>query len=613
MYFFLTNRRAADQVAARFSGVQRLLLNKYYVDEAYDATVVQPIKIVSQEVLWKIVDVRVIDGAVNGVGETRRRPGRGAAAPAERIGPHLRRLAAVRRGDDSRLLPLALMHFPILSSLVALPIAGALLLMLVRDEPENEPLVRNIALVVSGLVFAETLLLWSRFDPAIADFQFIERHAWIPAFGISYFVGIDGISLFLLVLTGFLTPLALLGSWESVHRKTRAFCMFVLLLESAMMGVFVSLDLFLFYVFWDAMLIPMYFLIGIWGYDRRIYASIKFLLYTMAGSVLMLLAILGLAYLHSTVQGSYSFDLLKIYELQVPMHLQFWFFVAFALAFAIKVPLFPFHTWLPDAHVEAPTAGSVILAGVLLKMGTYGLLRFAFPIFPDAALFFAPYLGLLAVVGIIYGALVAMVQPDMKKLVAYSSVSHMGFVVLGIAAMNTQGVEGAVYQMLNHGVSTGGLFLIVGMLSDRRHTRLIAEFGGLKKVMPHLVAVFLIVTLSSIGMPPLNGFVGEFLVLLGAFEWNPPLAAAAAIGVILSATYMLWMFQRVNYGPVSNEKNANLPDLGTREWIVIAPIVAAIVLMGVMPNLFLKPIGPSVERLISHMQQNATVRVQAQK
>jgi NADH-quinone oxidoreductase subunit M len=505
------------------------------------------------------------------------------------------------------------MHFPILSSLVALPIAGALLLLLVRDEPEHEPLVRNIALIVSGLVFAETLLLWSRFDPAIADFQFVERHAWIPAFGISYFVGVDGISLFLLVLTGFLTPLALLGSWESVHRKTRAFCMFVLLLESAMMGVFVSLDLFLFYVFWDAMLIPMYFLIGIWGYDRRIYASIKFLLYTMAGSVLMLLAILGLAYLHSTAQGSYSFDLLKIYELQVPMHLQFWFFVAFALAFAIKVPLFPFHTWLPDAHVEAPTAGSVILAGVLLKMGTYGLLRFAFPIFPDAALFFAPYLGLLAVIGIIYGALVAMVQPDMKKLVAYSSVSHMGFVVLGIAAMNTQGVEGAVYQMLNHGVSTGGLFLIVGMLSDRRHTRLIAEFGGLKKVMPHLVAVFLIVTLSSIGMPPLNGFVGEFLVLLGAFEWNPALASAAAIGVILSATYMLWMFQRVNYGPVSNEKNANLPDLGTREWIVIAPIVAAIVLMGVMPNLFLKPIGPSVERLISHMQQNATVRVQAQK
>ncbi len=503
------------------------------------------------------------------------------------------------------------MHFPILTSLVALPVAGALLLLLVRDEPEHEGLVKNIALVVSGLVFAETLLLWSRFDPASAGFQFIERHAWMPAFGVSYFVGVDGISLLLLVLTGFLTPLALLGSWESVHKKTKAFCMFVLLLESAMMGVFVSLDLFLFYVFWDAMLVPMYFLIGIWGYERRIYASFKFILYTMAGSVLMLLAILGLAYLHSTTAGSYSFDLLKISELRVPPHLQFWFFLAFALAFAIKVPLFPFHTWLPDAHVEAPTAGSVILAGVLLKMGTYGLLRFAFPLFPEAALFFAPYLAGLAVIGIIYGALVAMVQPDLKKLVAYSSVSHMGFVVLGIAAMNTQAVEGAVYQMLSHGISTGGLFLIVGMLSDRRHTRLISEFGGLKKVMPHLVAAFLLVTLSSIGLPGLNGFVGEFLILLGAFRWDPRMAALAATGVILSATYMLWMFQRVNYGPVTNEKNAGLADLRPREWVIIVPIIAVIVLMGVLPNLFLRPIGPSVERLVTHMHQSASVRVQA--
>ncbi len=503
------------------------------------------------------------------------------------------------------------MHFPILTSLVFLPVAGALLLLVVRDEPEHEGLVKNIALGVSGLVFAETLLLWSRFDPASADFQFIERHAWMPAFGVSYFVGVDGISLLLLVLTGFLTPLALLGSWASVHKKTKAFCMFVLLLESAMMGVFVSLDLFLFYVFWDAMLVPMYFLIGIWGHERRIYASIKFILYTMAGSVLMLLAILGLAYLHSTTAGSYSFDLLKIAELQVPPHLQFWFFLAFALAFAIKVPLFPFHTWLPDAHVEAPTAGSVILAGVLLKMGTYGLLRFAFPLFPEAALFFAPYLAGLAVIGIIYGALVAMVQPDMKKLVAYSSVSHMGFVVLGIAAMNTQGVEGAVYQMLNHGISTGGLFLIVGMLSDRRHTRLISEFGGLKKVMPHLVAAFLLMTLSSIGLPGLNGFVGEFLILLGVFRWDPRMAALAATGVILSATYMLWMFQRVNYGPVTNEKNAGLADLRPREWAIVVPIIAVIVLMGVLPNLFLRPIGPSVERLVTHMHQSASARVQA--
>jgi NADH-quinone oxidoreductase subunit M len=498
------------------------------------------------------------------------------------------------------------MNFPILTSLVALPVVGALLLLFVRgDEEQSAPVARGIALVVSALVFAETLLLWSRFDAASGDFQFVERHAWIPAFGIDYSVGVDGISLLLLVLTGFLTPLALLASWESVHQKTRTFCIFVLLLESAMIGVFISLDLFLFYVFWDAMLVPMYFLIGIWGYERRIYAAVKFILYTMGGSVLMLLAILGLALLHYSTTGRYSFDLLRLYDLQVPLHLQFWFFLAFALAFAIKVPLFPFHTWLPDAHVEAPTAGSVILAGVLLKMGTYGLVRFAFPLFPDAAVWFAPKLAVLAVIGIVYGALVAMVQPDMKKLVAYSSVSHLGFVVLGIAAMNMQGVQGAVYQMLNHGVSTGGLFLIVGMLSDRRHTRLITEYGGLKKVMPHLVAAFLIVTLSSIGLPGLNGFVGEFLILLGAFRANSAMAAVAATGVILSAVYMLWMFQRVNYGPVTNEKNAALPDLQPREWAVIVPIVAIAVLMGVFPNLFLRPIEPSVAHTLARIQRAA--------
>ena len=502
------------------------------------------------------------------------------------------------------------MQFPILTSLVVLPIAGAACLFLVRDDERHAPLVRNIALVVSALVFADTLLLWSRFNAASGDFQFIERHAWIPTFGISYVVGVDGISLLLLVLTGFLTPLALLGSWESIQRKTRAFCIVVLLLESAMMGVFISLDLFLFYVFWDAMLIPMYFLIGIWGYERRVYAAVKFILYTLGGSVLMLLAILSLASLHNAATGSYSFDLQKIYALQIPPSEQGWLFLAFALAFAIKVPIFPFHTWLPDAHVEAPTAGSVILAGVLLKMGTYGFVRFAFPLFPDAAAQFAPYLAVLAVVGIVYGALVAMVQPDMKKLVAYSSVSHLGFVVLGICAMDTQGVQGAVYQMLSHGVSTGGLFLVVGMLVDRRHTRLISEYGGLKKVMPHLVAAFLILTLASIGLPGLSGFVGEFLILLGVFRWSPPLATVAATGVILSATYMLWMFQRVNYGPVTNEKNTGLRDLSPREWAILVPIIAVAVLMGVMPNLFLRPIEPSVNRMLNQIHAVAPVRVQ---
>jgi NADH-quinone oxidoreductase subunit M len=505
------------------------------------------------------------------------------------------------------------MQFPILTSLVVLPIAGALCLLFVRDDERHAPIVRTIALVISVLVFADTLLLWSRFNAGSGEFQFVERHAWIPAFGISYFVGVDGISLLLLVLTGFLTPLALLASWESIQQKTRAFCIVVLLLESAMMGVFISLDLFLFYVFWDAMLIPMYFLIGIWGYERRVYAAVKFILYTLGGSVLMLLAILALAALHNTVTGSYSFDLLKIYALRISPQQQGWLFLAFALAFAIKVPLFPFHTWLPDAHVEAPTAGSVILAGVLLKMGTYGLVRFAFPLFPDAAAMFAPYLAVLAVIGIVYGALVAMVQPDMKKLVAYSSVSHLGFVVLGICAMDTQGVQGAVYQMLSHGVTTGGLFLVVGMLSDRRHTRLISEYGGLKKVMPHLVGAFLILTLASIGLPGLNGFVGEFLILLGAFRWSPPLAAFAATGVILSATYMLWMFQRVNYGPVTNEKNKGLRDLSPREWAILVPIIAVVVLMGVLPNLFLRPIEPSVNRLLNQVHTVAPLRVQARR
>ncbi len=492
---------------------------------------------------------------------------------------------------------------PLLSLIVALPIAGALLLLVVGNaDGRRDGLVRWVTLATSLAVFALTLALWAGFDQASADYQFVERHPWIPAFGIDYSVGVDGISLMLVVLTGFLTPIALLSSWASVEKKVKEFSIFILALEAAMVGVFVSLDLFLFYIFWDAMLIPMYFLIGVWGYDNRIYAAVKFILYTMAGSVLMLIAILGLAWIHSEATGSYSFDLLKLQTLTLAPRTQFWFFLAFALAFAIKVPLFPFHTWLPDAHVQAPTAGSIVLAGVLLKMGTYGLVRFAFPLFPDAAVYFAPLLALLAVVGIVYGALVAMVQPDMKKLVAYSSVSHLGFVVLGIAAMNVNGWTGAVYQMLAHGVSTGGLFLLVGMLSDRRHTRLISEFGGLKGVMPRLTAVFLLVTLSSIGLPGLNGFVGEFLIMLGAFRYDWRFVAVAGTGVILSAVYMLWMFQRVYYGPVTNPKNERLPDLVPREWFAVAPIVAVAVLMGVLPTLFTRPTAPAVARAVERIQ-----------
>jgi NADH-quinone oxidoreductase subunit M len=486
-----------------------------------------------------------------------------------------------------------------LSFVIFLPLLGALALMLVPNrDGSRDGVVRWTALAASVASFASTLALWAWFDPARADFQFVERLAWIPTFGIDYYIGVDGISLLLIVLTGFLTPLALLSSWESVEKKVKEFSIFILVLETAMIGVFASLDLFLFYVFWDAMLIPMYFLIGIWGYDQRVYAAVKFILYTMAGSVLMLVAIIALAMIHSSTTGTYSFDLLKLYELQIPQATQTWLFLAFAVAFAIKVPLFPFHTWLPDAHVQAPTAGSVILAGVLLKMGTYGLVRFAFPLFPDAAQQFAPWIAGLAVAGIIYGALVAMVQPDMKKLVAYSSVSHLGFVVLGICALNVEGLQGAMYQMLNHGVSTGGLFMIVGMLSDRRHTRLIAEYGGLKHVAPRFVAVFLIITLSSIGMPGLNGFVGEFLTILGAFRWRPEFAVFAATGVILSAVYMLWMFQRVNYGEVTNPKNEKLPDLTPREWAAIGPAVVMAIVMGVVPNVFLTPMEPSVQSLV---------------
>ncbi|HXH25812.1 MAG TPA: NADH-quinone oxidoreductase subunit M [Vicinamibacterales bacterium] len=492
-----------------------------------------------------------------------------------------------------------------------LPLAGAVLLLLIPNaDGRRDRLIRWLALACAIAVFGVTLAVWARFDAASADFQLVERAPWIPAFGIDYYVGVDGISLLLVVLTGFLTPIALLSSWEGVERKVKEFSVFMLALEAAMIGVFISLDLFLFYVFWDAMLVPMYFLIGIWGYDQRIYAAVKFMLYTMAGSVLMLVAILALAYLHREATGSYSFDLVRLSMLDIAPETARWLFLAFTVAFAIKVPLFPFHTWLPDAHVQAPTAGSVILAGVLLKMGTYGLIRFSFPLFPEAAAAFAPWLAVLAVIGIIYGALVAMVQPDLKKLVAYSSVSHLGFVVLGICAMNVQGMQGAMFQMLAHGVSTGGLFLVVGMLSDRRHTRLISEFGGLKEPMPRLTAAFLIITLASIGMPTMNGFVGEFLIMLGAFRWDPRFVVGAGLGVILSAVYMLWMFQRVYLGRVTHPENRHLPDLRSWEWASVVPVCAMAIVMGVFPTVFLRPMEPSVRTVVERVQFAQPVRVE---
>jgi NADH-quinone oxidoreductase subunit M len=424
--------------------------------------------------------------------------------------------------------------------------------------------------------------------------QFVERVPWMTSFGIDYIVGIDGISLFLVLLTTFLMPIAILASW-SVRAKTKEYLVFMLLLETGMLGAFVALDLFLFYVFWEVMLVPMYFLIGVWGGTRRIYAAVKFVIYTMAGSLLMLVAIIYLATRHAQVEQVLTFDLLKLYGLHLPVEQQTWLFLAFALSFAIKVPLFPFHTWLPDAHVEAPTAGSVILAGVLLKLGTYGFLRFAIPLFPDAALAATPVIVVLSVIGIVYGAMVAMMQTDIKKLVAYSSVSHLGFVMLGLFALNMQGLQGSIYQMLSHGLSTGALFLMVGMIYERRHTRVIDEFGGLWKQIPIFSALLLFVTFSSIGLPGLNGFVGEFLILLGSFGIAPGWTTVAATGVILGAIYMLWTIRRVIFGPLTNPANQKLQDLSAREVSLLAPIVLLIVFMGIYPQPFLQRMKPAVD------------------
>ena len=489
----------------------------------------------------------------------------------------------------------------LLTILIFLPLVGAAALLVLGGE--DRVWIRWSALTVALAEFAVSLLLVRGFTASTAAYQFEEFRAWIPSPPIHYHVGVDGISLFLVLLTTFLTPIAMLASWKSIHNRTQGFYITLLILEAGIVGVFVSLDLFLFFLFWEAMLIPMYFLIGVWGHERRIYAALKFILYTMLGSILMFVAMIWLYELTG------SFDLPRIQQMlttgQISLRLttELLLFGAFFLAFAIKVPLFPLHTWLPDAHTEAPTAGSVLLAGVLLKMGTYGMVRFCVPLFPEAAHRAAPYVAALAIIGIIYGALVAMVQTDLKRLVAYSSVSHLGFVVLGIFAFTPTALQGALYQMINHGVSTGALFVLVGTLYDRRHTHQIHEFGGLATPMPVLAGLFLFVSFSSAGLPMLNGFVGEFLILAGTFERHTAWASYAAVGVILSAVYLLWAYQRVFFGGVTQEKNRALPDADRRERVVLFAMAAVILWMGIGSVAFTRRTEASARNVLELMHR----------
>ncbi len=495
-----------------------------------------------------------------------------------------------------------------LSAIIFAPLLGAVLLLCVPGD--NVAALRRAALLFSGIPFALACLLLGEFRVDDAGFQFAAEVPWIPQWGIAYAVGVDGVSLFLLLLATFLTPVVVLWSWGDIHRHVKEYFVLLLLLETGMSGALVATDLFLFYVFWELMLIPMYLIIGVWGGPRRLYAAVKFVLFTMIGSLLMLVAILYLA-VQTQQTGDLSFAYDRMLALRLSPAEQAWLFAAFALAFAVKVPLFPLHTWLPDAHVEAPTGGSVILAGVLLKMGTYGFLRFALPVFPAAAVSAAPLLVGLSVTGIVYGAIVAMMQEDLKKLVAYSSVSHLGFVMLGLFAFNIEGVVGGLYQMLSHGLSTGALFLAVGIIYERRHTRAIPEFGGLWHQMPVYAAVFLVVALSSIGLPGLNGFIGEFLIMLGAFRQWPAATVVAASGVVLAAVYMLWMYQRVIFGPLANPANRTLTDLSRREVLVFAPLLVLIVLMGVYPRPFQERMVPAVARILTRVQPVMVARPDA--
>ena len=508
----------------------------------------------------------------------------------------------------------------ILSVVIFLPLAGVLSILFLRQEQARA--IKTVGIATAVIDFLLSVYLFVSFDSQNPSMQFVQRLRWIEGLNITYYVGVDGISILLVLLTTLLMPIALLSSWNSITRRLKEYALFMLLLEVGMVGVFCSLDLFLFYIFWEGMLIPMYFIIGVWGGENRIYAAVKFFLFTLVGSLLMLVAIIWLAMYASNPSaagglGRFSTDLLELYQIApgLPSTIQLWMFLAFALSFAIKVPLFPFHTWLPDAHVEAPTAGSVILASVLLKMGTYGFLRFCLPLFPQAAVKFMPLIGVLAVIGIIYGALVSMVQKDIKKLVAYSSVSHLGFVVLGIFALNEEAIQGSIIQMVSHGLSTGALFLIVGMIYDRRHTRDITEFGGLSKVMPILATFFMIISLSSIGLPGLNGFIGEFLILLGSFQSrflnSSTYAIFATSGVVLSAVYLLWMYQRVMFGAVTKVENQMLKDLSSREIVVLIPIALFVFWIGLYPSTFLEKTAASTKALVQQVEYGLGGKMQA--
>ncbi len=492
--------------------------------------------------------------------------------------------------------------FPVIALLVLLPAAGALVIaMLPKNRSE---LMMPITAAISVLPLAVSLFILWEFSAADgAEFQFAESVNWYEPWGIGWNVGIDGISLLLVVLTAFLFPISIIAS-ASITKDVKLYMVSMLLLETGLLGVFVSLDLLLFFVFFEMTLIPMYFLIGIWGSENRVYAAVKFFLYTAFGSALLLTAIIALAILHSNVPGqSISFNYADLNELALSSNAQMWLFLGFGAAFAIKVPLFPFHTWLPDAHTEAPTAGSVILAGVLLKLGTYGFVRFNLTLFPEATVTLAPWLGALAVVGIIYGAAVAIVQPDVKRLVAYSSVSHLGFIVLGTFALTSQGLQGGIIQMVNHGLTTGALFLLIGMIYERRHTRQISEYGGLSSVMPLFAGIFLFMAFASIGLPGLNGFIGEFKILLGSWLAWPVLAILAASGVVLAAIYLLWAYERMFTGPVDNEANKGLQDLNGREIAILVPIAAMILFLGLYPKPALDRIEPAVESIIDRIER----------